>query len=158
MIMKHFQYKEFVCKCCGHLSGLAQENIEALVQYVLDPVREDYGKPIAVNSGYRCPYHNTEIGGASQSQHLKGEAVDIRAVGLVGDDLAIENLEIARSIVKNGKWDQMILEDVPNGGVEPKWIHVSWKRNGGNRKEVIKKMKGQRGYQRLRDLDWKQLE
>lgn len=132
-------------------------NMEALVREVLDPAREVFGKAIAVNSGYRCAKHNAEIGGASRSQHVKGEAADIRAVDLSGNDLALENLEIARAIVKNGKWDQMILEDVPVSGIEPRWIHVSWKRNGVNRREVIKKVKGQRGYQRLSGLDWKQL-
>ena len=131
--------------------------MEALVREVLDPAREVFGKAIAVNSGYRCAKHNAEIGGASRSQHVKGEAADIRAVDLSGNDLALENLEIARAIVKNGKWDQMILEDVPVSGIEPRWIHVSWKRNGVNRREVIKKVKGQRGYQRLSGLDWKQL-
>ena len=47
----------------------------ALVDNVLDPLREWYGKPIYVNSGYRCKELNTAIGGAPTSQHMKGEAV-----------------------------------------------------------------------------------
>jgi hypothetical protein len=53
--MKWFKEKELCCKCCGQLPPLAKENIEALVENVLDPLRERYGKPIVVNSGYRCP-------------------------------------------------------------------------------------------------------
>jgi hypothetical protein len=76
--MKWFKEKEFVCRCCGELPPFARENIEALVENVLDPLRERYGKPIIVNSGYRCAKHNREVGGASGSQHMRGEAADIR--------------------------------------------------------------------------------
>ena len=53
--MKYFRTKEFECKCgqCSMPSEV-QANIDALVTNVLDPLREAYGKPIYVNSGYRC--------------------------------------------------------------------------------------------------------
>ena len=76
--MKHFKIEEFRCRCCGGLPPLARANIEALVTEVLDPVRERLGRPIVVNSGYRCPKHNKEVGGVSNSQHMKGEAADVR--------------------------------------------------------------------------------
>ena len=53
------------------------QNAIALVENVLDPARERYGKPIKVNSGYRCPLKNKAVGGVANSQHLKGEAADI---------------------------------------------------------------------------------
>ena len=78
--MKYFAMKEFECRCCGSMgSPLVGENIEALVENVLDPARERFGKPIYVNSGFRCAVHNKTVGGVKNSQHMKGEAADISA-------------------------------------------------------------------------------
>ena len=54
-----------------------KENLQALIENVLDPVREWYGKPIYVNSGYRCPELNKAVGGVDNSFHLQGYACDI---------------------------------------------------------------------------------
>ena len=134
-----------------------EDNIEALVNNVLDPVRRAYGKLIKVTSGFRCPIHNSYVKGAKNSQHVKGEAADIQAVGLTGGDLGLENLEIAKLIVKLGNYDQLLLEEVNDGDIAPKWIHVSWKKTGVNRREIIKKVRGKAGYQKLSALDMKQL-
>ena len=126
MIMRWFKDKEFACRCCGELPPFARENVEALVRNVLDPVREKLGKPIQVNSGYRCKNHNLEVGGAKGSQHLVGEAADIRHTD--GTDIT----DIVEAIKANGRWDQMI--------IYPGFVHVSWKRNGQNRKQVLRKV------------------
>ena len=102
---------------------------------VLDPLREKYGKPIKVNSGYRCPKHNLAVGGATQSQHMKGEAADIAPMD--GDARELERL--VEIIKQNGKWDQMI--------VYPTFVHVSWKRFGPNRKQTLRKVSN--GYQKV---------
>ena len=115
----------------GKLPAGCEENLEALVEQVLEPARAAYGKPIIVNSGYRCSIHNAAVGGASGSQHMKGEAADLRIDG------APEKL--ARIIVANEKWDQLILY--------PTFVHVSWKRNGVNRKQILKKTAS--GYQKV---------
>ena len=129
--MKYFRKEEFECRCCGGLPAEAKANIEALVENVLDPARERLGMPIIVNSGYRCPKHNAEVGGVPNSQHMRGEAADLRIDG---------NPEVlARVIVENGKWDQMI--------IYPTFVHVSYKRNGGNRHQVLRKTAG--GYQKI---------
>lgn len=126
--MKYFKEGEFACKCCGQLPPQARENIEALVDNVLDPAREAYGGPIYVNSGYRCPRHNAEVGGVARSQHLVGEAADV--VPIENGKLKIKNLQrLARIIVENGRFDQMI--------IYPTFIHVSWKRVGINRHRVL---------------------
>ena len=52
-------------------------NLKNLFQQVLEPLREHFGIPIVVSSGYRCPALNQAIGGVSNSQHLTGEATDI---------------------------------------------------------------------------------
>lgn len=130
--MKYFKMEEFRCRCCGGLPPDAQENIRALVEAVLDPARERYGGPVTVNSGYRCAKHNREVGGVSASQHLRGEAADIT---VVNSEKIIDKSELARLkqiIIDNGRFDQLI-----DYGT---FLHVSWKRNGGNRKQkLIKK-------------------
>ena len=124
--MKYFKMKEFECRDGCTSAGSAQampasarENIEALVQAVLDPARERLGKPIYVNSGYRCPRHNAAVGGVPNSQHMRGEAADIRP------------REVGKIIEQLGKFDQLIYY--------PTFVHVSYKRTGQNRKQIIYK-------------------
>lgn len=121
--MKHFKFEEFRCRCCGGLPPIAKENIEALVENVLGPARQRYGRPVSVNSGYRCQKHNAEVGGVVNSQHMRGEAADI----CCGD-----NERLAKIIEENGRYDQLIRYMGP--GEKIRFIHVSWKRNGVNRK------------------------
>ena len=55
------------------------DNLTNLIENLLDPIRDAWGKPLHVNSGYRCPALNKAVGGKPTSQHLKGEAADITA-------------------------------------------------------------------------------
>ena len=128
--MKYFKINEFVCRCGCEMPAEVQANIEALVSNVLDPVREAYGKPIYVNSGYRCEKHNKAVGGVPRSQHLVGQAADI---SVKSEKLKVKSeLEtLASIIVQQGKFDQLILY--------PTFLHVSYKRNGNNRHKVLKK-------------------
>ncbi len=103
----------------------AEENLKALVEDVLDPLREAYGRPIRVTSGYRCPQLNRLVGGSPNSQHMRGEAADIQPV--VGNDDDLD--ELAQILIANGKFDQLI--------VYPTFIHVSYRRNGWNRRQVM---------------------
>lgn len=114
------------CRLTGaahHLPNGVEANIEALVDQVLDPAREAYGKPIYVNSGFRCPLHNKTVGGVTNSQHIAGEASDIHV------DTPAENLRLAKIIAEQGKFDIMI--------IHPTFIHVSYKRNGDNRHRIL---------------------
>ena len=126
--MKFFKFEEFCCRCCGGLPPAVRENIEALVTEVLDPARQRYGGPVLVNSGYRCARHNTAVGGVVNSQHMRGEAADI----CCGD-----NERRARIIKENGRYDQLIRYMGPGGKI--RFIHVSRKSNGQNRKQVLRK-------------------
>lgn len=124
-----------------------EASLAALIDSVLDPARERYGRPVYVSSGYRCPELNRIVGGSRQSQHLKGEAADLHtAAGPEG------NLQLARIIVACGNWDQLILENVGPHDLLPKWVHVSWKPCGPNRHEIRKCVAGTRQYPLLQTL------
>lgn len=81
-IPKWFTFEELI-----HTDSTSQENnipswdcivrLMALCRYVLDPIREKYGKPIIVTSGYRSRFLNNFVGGVSTSQHLSGLAADL---------------------------------------------------------------------------------
>lgn len=97
----------------------ASAALDALMWNVLDPIRRMWGKPIIVNSGYRCPKLNATIGGSATSQHMKGEAADITA----GDPT--KNKELFDMIAQSAiPFDQLIDEK------NYRWIHVSYRPNG----------------------------
>ena len=101
-------------------------NMTALVDNVLDPLREAYGKPIRVNSGYRCPALNKAVKGSSTSQHMSGQAADIDT----GDRQ--QNKLLFDYIRKNLPYDQLI--DESNFA----WVHVSFRADGKNRNQILK--------------------
>ena len=85
--MKHFSIRELSRSETASRKGINNtpnsaivSALTALIDNVLDPLREKWGAPIIVTSGYRCPALNRAIGGASGSQHTKGEAADIRTL------------------------------------------------------------------------------
>lgn len=118
-----------------------ERNLIALIENVLDPARQAYGKAVYVNSGYRCGKLNGIVGGMTNSQHVRGEAADITTRRGLS-----ENLKLAKIIVKLGVFDQLILEGSPKGELTPDWIHVSYRRDGKNRHEILKKVKDVSGY------------
>lgn len=101
-------------------------HLQALVTNVLQPLRDIYGKPIKINSGYRSQAVNKAIGGATNSQHLTGEAADLDAA---------DNAAIFLLIRQQLPFDQLIWE----GGDDhqPAWVHVSFS-NTHNRKQVLR--------------------
>ena len=104
-----------------------EQNLLALIENILDPLREAYGKPIIVTSGYRCPALNKAVGGASNSQHALGMAADIRTV----QDTKEENKKLFDLIQKlKLPFDQLIDEYNFN------WVHVSY--SNRNRRQVLK--------------------
>ncbi len=125
-----------------------EDNLIALVAAVLDPLREKYGQAIHVSSGYRCPAVNKAKGGSLTSQHMNGEAADIYV-----DAGAKGNFEIGKLIVQLGNFDQVIFENVGANDLLPQWIHVSWKRQGYNRHQIRKKLKGSNNYPLLTPKD-----
>lgn len=95
-------------------------NLLELSTKILQPIRNVYGKPIVISSGYRCTKLNKAVGGVSTSQHVKGEAADIHTVY----DTVQHNKELFKLIekmVKDGKIIVGQLIDEYNYN----WIHVS---------------------------------
>lgn len=101
------------------------DSLSDLVKYVLDPARERIGKPVTVNSGYRCPELNKAVGGKSTSQHTKGEAADLTTGSRE------ENKWLFEIIRDSLPFDQLINEH------DFSWVHVSY-RQGSNRKQILK--------------------
>ena len=107
-------------------------NATALFRNLVQKVRDHFG-PTVINSGYRGPELNAAIGGASSSQHCKGEAVDIEVPG-------VANYDVAKWIEDNLDYDQLILEFYTPGIPDSGWVHVSYK-SEGNRKQSLTAMK-----------------
>lgn len=82
--MKYFTIKELCKSSTATKLGIDNSpnseivnNLNKLVEFILDPLREEYGKPINVNSGYRCDALNKAVGGSKTSHHRYGLAADI---------------------------------------------------------------------------------
>jgi zinc D-Ala-D-Ala carboxypeptidase len=108
-------------------------NLKLLCENVLQPIRDFYGMPLSVSSGYRSATLCEAIGSSSKSQHTKGQAADFEIFGMANKDLA-------DWIVQNLDYDQCILEfwnpDDPNSG----WVHCSYN-DSGNRKQYLNAQK-----------------
>ena len=109
------------------------ENLKILCEKILQPLRDYYGLPVSISSGYRSVALCEAIGSSAKSQHTKGQAADFEIFG-------VANKDVSDFIVQNLDYDQCILEfwneNEPNSG----WVHCSYSING-NRKQYLKAQK-----------------
>lgn len=134
--IKYFSLAEFINSATAKRLSIDNmptfeivDNLNRLADY-LDGIREKLGKPILVNSGFRCPVLNKAVGGVANSQHLKGLAADV-----VCSDM--ESLE--KVLRETGGFDQLIKEH--RKGSKSFWYHVSIApRNGKPRQQIIMNM------------------
>lgn len=119
--MKYFTLKELTRSATAEEKGIdntptpeVEKNLTLLVENVLDPLRKLSGKPITVNSGYRCPELNKAVGGSKTSDHVKGFAADITGGSKE------ENERLFYLIKYNFNFKQLI--DEKNFS----WVHVSY--------------------------------
>ncbi len=119
--MKHFTINELCASRTAAERGIdnspdaaSARRLTLLVDCVLDPLREAWGRPIAVSSGYRCPALNRAVGGAARSQHLTGQAADITAGS---SELNRQLFELAQRL--RLPFDQLIDER------HYAWLHIS---------------------------------
>lgn len=112
-------------------------NMRHVAENIFDPVRRFVGGPLYASSFYRSPKLNAAIGGSSKtSQHMKGEAIDIDC-----DKYGFgRNREVFNHIITRLIFDQCISE-YPDAFGNPSWVHVSLRRDGNNRREVLVKLK-----------------
>ncbi len=82
-ISKNFKLKEFQCK-----DGSQLVKIDSELLHKLQKLRDSICKPIIINSGYRTESYNKKVGGAKNSYHTQGQAVDIRINGLKPEEVA----------------------------------------------------------------------
>ena len=94
-------------------------NLHGLCHNILQPVREHFGRPVTVSSGFRSVELCLAIGSSSASQHAKGQAADFEVIG-------IDNKEVAEWIRDNLDFDQLILEFYNEGEPQSGWIHCSY--------------------------------
>lgn len=128
-ISKDFSYREFETSPTAERKGICnvitsfdvRDAVRELTLTLLQPLRDAWGKPLHVNSGYRCAELNKAVGGVQTSQHVKGEAADIAA------DDPYSLAKLARDL--NLPYDQMILY--------PDFVHFSHKLNGMQRKQIL---------------------
>lgn len=122
--MQYFKQKEFD-KVCPTPEEL-RHNTEALVEWVLDPTRAAMGTPIYITCGYRSQAYDRAKGRTGKSQHCKAEAADFQCKDMA---TAVEY------IVNNTPFDQLIWEH--GNSQQPQWVHVSHRRNGNNRGQLL---------------------
>lgn len=107
-----------------HIDNTPNDEVRAnldILMELLDKIREKWKSPIYVTSGYRCPQLNKKVGGAAHSQHILGQAADIKAKNKKNREL----FYLIKSMVQSGEIEvgQLIWEYGTDKA--PKWIHVS---------------------------------
>ena len=108
-------------------NALKKYDIRNKTTHLLDPIREKWGKPIQITSGYRCKELNDKIGGSATSQHVFGLAADLDAGS------PSKNRELAKLIVSMGiSFDQLI--DEKNYA----WVHIGLSTTKPNRKQILR--------------------
>ena len=95
------------------------ESLRLLCENILQPVRDHFGKPVKITSGFRCAALNQAAGGSSNSDHCRGQACDFEIDG-------VPNPELAAWIESNLKYTQLILEFYTQGQPNSGWVHASF--------------------------------
>jgi len=110
------------------------DNLKYVAENLLQPIRDHFGKPVAVSSGYRSVALCEAIGSSSKSQHAKGEAADFEIPGMDNKDLGLW-------IRNNIEYDQLILEFYKEGEPNSGWIHCSMVKDREPRKSTLQAIK-----------------
>lgn len=128
-ISKNFSYSEFEKSDTAnrlHINNAitsfeVRDNIKALVENILQPLRDAWGGPLFINSGYRCLELNKAVGGVPTSQHVLGQAADVAC----SDPIALARLAKRMNL----DYDQCIIYD--------SFVHFSYRKDGGNRNQIL---------------------
>lgn len=112
------------------------ENLKKVAENIFQPIREHFGVPIHVSSGYRSKALNDAIGGSLSSQHCQGEALDL---DMDGSPSGVSNKDVFEFIKNKLNFDQLIWEFGSDSN--PDWVHVSYESSGKQRKQILKASK-----------------
>lgn len=136
-ISEHLELSEVIRSESAKRNGISNmptlehiENFKILADKVFEPIREHFGVPIRISSGYRSAELNKCVNGSATSQHSSGEAIDIDQ-----DQTTITNKQVFEYIKDNLAFDQLINE------FNYAWVHVSYKANGKQRGEILEAYK-----------------
>lgn len=122
---KHFTLDEFACHDGTQVPEAWEDRVQALCG-VLDVIRETWGQPLKVVSGYRTWEYNQSIRGAKDSQHVQARAADVTTPGL--NEKGVERLHrLVLSLYRAEK-----LPGLGGLGLYPGWIHVDVRAHGGH--------------------------
>lgn len=102
-LSEHFRISELACPCGCVVPVRARERL-LLLTSALERIREAFGQPVIVMSGYRCPGHNRTVGGVSGSEHTDGTAADLFVGGKTGEEIrgVLERMIAAGEIPEGG--------------------------------------------------------
>ena len=127
--MKYFSIEELTQSATAKRLGIdntpsdnIKKNLTLFIEKVLDPIREDWGGPIIVSSGYRCPELNAKVGGAKTSGHQYGYCADLQVKGGMKKIRELANFICKWMKDHKMKFDELIWEH--SGGVT--WLHFCW--------------------------------
>ena len=153
-LSKHFTLEEMTRSMVAARKGIDNtpgsgeiKNLGNLCYEVLEPVRAHFDKAVSISSGFRSEALCEAIGSKKTSQHALGCAADFEING-------VPNIQVAYWLTNNVDFDQCIMEffdkDDPAGG----WIHVSYDKEGSNRKQVLT-FDGKKYSEGLPEMKWK---
>lgn len=145
LISPHFTLRELSYSQNAERKGIDNtpppevvENLKALCREVLEPLRAAVG-PVTITSGYRSPALNKVVGGNPKGQHPLGQAADIECFSLSTRALA------EKVIALRLPFDQMIMEFASDKDPNAGWVHVSHKKEGGNRGQILRAVRNEAG-------------
>ncbi len=136
-LSKYFTLEEFIKSQTATRKGINNvpsdmdiARMKLLCERVIEPIREHFGAPVKILSGYRCQALNNAVGGSKTSQHMNGEAADIEVAG-------VSNWDVLSYVLNNLEYDQLIQEYMKEGDDHAGWVHVSYRERGNRNKFLI---------------------